>query len=106
MYYRGNKYTIEVKACKRYLQLNNGYTSDGKFKFGNKIFDNKPHIIVFCIYFKKFREVYYVYGKDILKYLKRKNRKTAYCITIKQMKQYLKPKKYIYPIIEKVDLYG
>lgn len=109
LYYHNQKFSIEVKSCKRFItNSNDSYTRNGNFKFGIKIFDNKPKIIALCVYYRKFRKVYFCYGKDVLRYLKNKTKrkKPYYNISVKQMFQNLKPKENIRKIIEKVNIYG
>lgn len=97
--YKKHRYNIEVKSCKRYIQLSNGYQSDGKFKLGYKDIVNNNHIFAFCYYYKRFREIYFVLGKRVRNYIKKKGKKIYYSITIKQLHQYLQPKNKIKDII-------
>jgi len=105
LYYNKRKYTVEVKAGKRFIIQTNGNNKNGIFKFGIKIFTNKPHIIAFCSYYKEHRFLYYCLGIDVINFLKnkRKVKNKYYSITHKQLHQILKPKNRIKDIIKLID---
>lgn len=94
--YKGKRYNIEIKSCRKYLTyLRNGksFIKKGQFKFGYKqIYDSNIDIFVFIEYYRKYRKVVFVKGDQFRKYFENKSVVIHYSLSVKQINKFMKPK--------------